>query len=71
MTQAELDALQHLVSAAIRVVRTPLSETDTPMCRSVLALGMQLAAMGFIKLDEAQRLAHRMSLESVKAETGN
>jgi hypothetical protein len=57
MTQGERDTVQALISAAIRVVRTPMTGVgiDTPMARSVFGLAITLAAMGLIGVDEAQR----------------
>lgn len=72
MTQEERDAVQRLISAAIRVVRTPMTGVgiDSPMARAVFGLAVQLAAAGFIKVDEAQRAADSLSLEAVGEAAG-
>ncbi len=49
MTSDEAEAVQHLVSAAIRVVRAPAGnvvEFDSPMARAIFNLALQLASMG-------------------------
>ena len=67
MNQEERDAMQALLSASIRVVRTPMTGVpiDSPMARAVFNLAVQLAAAGFILVDEAQQAAAALSIEAV------
>jgi hypothetical protein len=70
MTQDEADAMQSLMSAAIRVARTPMTGVDLccPMARAIFGLTIQLAAAGFIKVDEAQAMGGNMPQEVIDQE---
>jgi hypothetical protein len=70
VTDEERDAVQSLVSAALRVVRAPLTGVDlySPMARAIFNLTLQLAAAGFIRIEEAQVMGGDMPQDVIDAE---
>lgn len=70
MTQDEADAMQGLISAAVRVVRTPMTGVDmhSPMARAIFNLTVQLAAAGIIRADEAVEVGQKLPDDALDLE---